>query len=250
MIEVRLLNKGYKNNSEIYKDFLEGKIKNKDEYFSEKVVLLNEIPDFPVYIVDKNKREEDFFEAFKIIADSYINIDREIYMDEVFWHSLLCTYKRDYLLEKYPEIKESERDFKNIVLKKFDWENYIYKSVLAVQYVIDRVVSREERERYFKLIIENLDLYNYIIKYEIFRNDNFLINVLDILDECNLSKILKAKIKGRSDLGSDERYGRRVIFEFNKSYPIVMSPMLEKDELKKIFLEYLGYYYDMSKLEL
>lgn len=249
MIEVRLLKKGYKNNPEIYNDFLEGEIKNKDEYFSDEVFKLNEAPDFPIYIVDKSKREEEFLEAFDIISKSYIDIDREIYMSEVFWHSLLCVHKRDYLLEKYPEIKESEKDFKNIVLKKFDWENYIYKSILAVQYVTDRVQSKEERERYFKLIIENLDLYNYIIKYEIFRNDNFLLNVLDIIDECNLSKILKAKIKDRPDLGKDERYGRRVIFEFNKSYPIVMSPMLEKDELKKIFLEYLGTYYDVSKLK-
>lgn len=54
-------------------------------------------------------------------------------------------------------------------------------------------------------------------KTEKIRNDVFILNVLDILDECNLNEILKAKIKGRSDLGSDERYRRRVIFEFNKS---------------------------------
>lgn len=242
MIEVRFLEKGYKNNPDFYNDFLEGRIKDKEEYFSEKTITLNEMPNFPIYIVDKSTREEEFLKAFDIISKSYINLDREIYMDEVFWHSLLCTYKRDYLLEKYPKIKDSEKDFRNIVIKDFDWENYIYKSILAAQYVTDAVESDEERKRYFKLIIENLDLYNYIIKYEIFRNDKFLINVLDIIDEQDLSKILKAKIQDRPDLGKDERYGRRVIFEFNKSYPIVMSPMMEKDELKKVFLEYLGYY--------
>ena len=92
-------------------------------------------------------------------------------------------------------------------------------------------------------------MYNYIIKYEIFRNDKFLLNILDIIDELDLAKVMKAKIKDRPDLGKDERYGRRVLFEFNKAYPVVMSPMLEKDELEVLFMEYLGYYYDLSKLE-
>ena len=62
-----------------------------------------------------------------------------------------------------------------------------------------------------------------LLNYEIFRNDRFLINLLDVTDELGLSKVLKAKIKGRDDLGKDERVGRRVIYEFNKSYPVVMS---------------------------
>ena len=57
--------------------------------------------------------------------------------------------------------------------------------------------------------------------------------------------MLKAKIKGRGDLGKDERVGRRVIYEFNKSYPIIMSPMMDKDEFKEVFLEYLSYYYEL-----
>ncbi len=96
-----------------------------------------------------------------------------------------------------------------------------------------------------------LDLYNYILKAEIFRNGPFLVNILDIIDEYDLSKVLKAKIKDRPDLGKDERYGRRVVFEFNKSYPIVMSPMMSKEELEcHSFFEYLSYYYDINKLNL
>lgn len=30
----------------------------------------------------------------------------------------------------------------------------------------------------------------------------------------------------------------------NKSYPIVLGPMLEKDELKTYFLKFLSYYYN------
>ena len=94
------------------------------------------------------------------------------------------------------------------------------------------------------LILDNLDLYNYIIKYRIFRNDIFLINVLKIIDEHkDLSSILKAKIKNRDDLGNDERYGRRVIFELNKNYPVMMSPMMEYEDFKNEFLVQLKKYY-------
>ena len=149
----------------------------------------------------------------------------------------------------YPQVGESIKDFHNIVVKKFDLENYIYKCILAAQYVKDNTDNEDDRKKYYNLIVENLDVYNYMIKYEVFRNDKFIINVLDIINYNNLSSILKAKIKDRPDLGKDERYGRRVLFEFNKAYPIVMSPMLEKDELEELFIEYLGYYYDLSKLE-
>ena len=67
-------------------------------------------------------------------------------------------------------------------------------------------------------------------------------SILDIIDEYDLSGILKQKITWRDDLGKDERVGRRVLFEFNKSYPIVLFPMLSKDELKPLFFEYLKMY--------
>jgi hypothetical protein len=246
MIEIRLMKKGYKNNEQFYKYFLEDKLKDKDEYFSGEVVRLVKHPDFPVYMGkgSESEKKELFLEAFDVISKNYLNTDRDVHFDEVFWHSLLCFYKRDYLLEQYPQIKEGINHFNNIVIKNFDWENYIYKCVLGVQYINDNISDDSERKRYYELIIDNLDLYNYIIKYEIFRNDKFLLNILDITDDLGLSNILKAKIKGRNDLGNDERVGRRVIFEFNKSYPIVMSPMLEKKELEEIFLKYLSYYYD------
>ena len=152
-------------------------------------------------------------------------------------------------METYPQISESIDKFQNVVLKKFDWENYVYKCIMAAEYITDATDDKTEQDRYFDIILNNLDLYNYILKSEIFRNGKFLINVLDIIDEDErLSPILKAKIKERPDVGKDERYGRRVIFELNKSYPIIMSPTMEKDELKELFMKYLGYYYDLSKL--
>ncbi|RLQ93616.1 hypothetical protein [Falsibacillus albus] len=248
-MEIRLLEKGYKNNEQFYKDFLEDQLQVKEEYFSNEVVHLDKTPDFPIYIAQgsETERKELFLEAIRILTDYYLDTDRDIHLNELFWHSLLVT-KREYLLENYPKINEGINHFNNIVLKKFDWENYIYKCVLGAQYINDFVTDPEQRERYYSLLVDNLDIYNYIIKYEIFRNDRFLINILDIIDELDLSKILKSKIKNRDDLGKDERVGRRVIFEFNKSYPVIMSPMLEKDELKPIFLKYLSYYYDSTEV--
>ena len=76
----------------------------------------------------------------------------------------------------------------------------------------------------------------------------FVFNILSIVDEFRLSSILKKKITWRNDLGDDPRVGRQVLLEFNKSYPVVMSPMLDKEELKEIFMEYLGYYVDVAEL--
>lgn len=250
-MEVRLLKKSCLNSEEFYKDFLDDNIKYKDEYFTEDKILINNAPDFPIYIAKGSEEVKNklFHEAFEVISKYYLETDRDVHFNEMFWYSLFCVYKRDYLLKMYPEIADGISNFKNIVLKKFDWENYIYKLILGSQYVNDNVDDEDDRKRYYQLIIDNLDLYNYIIKYEIFRNDKFLINILEIIEEYDLTKVMKAKLKGRDDLGKDERVGRRVIFEFNKSYPVVMSPMLDKSELKPLFFEYLSYYYDINMID-
>jgi hypothetical protein len=250
-MEIRLLKKEYKNNEQFYKDFLDDKIKDNDEYFSGEVIYISEAPDFPIYMAKGNEEEKKklFLEGLEVISESYLQTNRDLHFDEIFWHSLLTVSKREYLLDTYPEITEGIKHFNNIVLKKFDWENYIYKCVLGAQYINDITSDETERKRYYHLLIDNLDVYNYIIKYEIFRNDRFLINILDIIDELDLSKVMKMKITWRDDLGKDPRVGRMVIFEFNKSYPVILSPMLEKNDLKELFIQYLSYYYDISQLQ-
>lgn len=115
-MEIRLLDKDFRKNKDLYKDFLEGKIIEKEEYLSEDVVILDNIPDFPIYMANKNEEErnKEFKRAFKIIEDFYINMDREYILDGRFWYSLFLIYKREYLLEKYPEIKDDESKFKNV----------------------------------------------------------------------------------------------------------------------------------------
>lgn len=248
-MQVKLLKSGYKNDKNFYQAFLNNQM---GEYISEdEEVLMNETDDFPIYLGKKRdlEKRQDFLEIVRNLEKDFLTLDRKYSLDERFWHSYLCLYKRDYLLEKYPEIQESEKSFRNIILKKFDWENYLYKGMLAAQYVNDIIKDKDKHEDYYGLILDNLDIFNYVIKYEIFRNAEFLIHFLEIIrdtyvDGIPLSKILKAKIKGRDDLGKDERYGRRVIYEFNKSYPMVLAPMLDKTQLKKYVLNFLRIYYD------
>lgn len=241
-MEIKLLDPRYKKDEKFYKKFIEG---NLSDYISDKSVYIQSVPDFPIYFntKDDKKREELFLKAVKVIASTYYKQnDIEIFESEIFWHSLLCIYKRDYLLKEYPSIKADSKVFKNIVLKKFDWENYIYKSVFAVKYITKFTESPIKQEYYYKLIINNLDVYNYILKYSIFRNGQFLMNVLQVIDDEGLSESLKAKLSKEYSFGKDLRRGRQVIYEFNKSYPVLLAPMLEKEELKYYFKKFLSYY--------
>lgn len=242
-MEIKLLNEEYLKSSEIYEDFIKDQIQKNENAFSSRSVYMEEAPFFPIYLrVNNELREDLYLEAFRAISKYYLKTSREVHFDEVFWHSILCTTFRSQVIETYPEVLESEKDFRNIVLKKFDWENYIYKCVIGAQYIWDNVESEEERKDYVHRIVNNLDVYNYIIKYEIFRNDSFLINVLDIIKDHDLSEVLKKKITWRDDLGKDERVGRRVIFELNKSYPVILAPMLNKEELEVLFLKHMNEY--------
>lgn len=250
-MKLKLLTPGYKNDERFFTSFVNNTIVE-DGYISEAYVYCNEIPSFPIYFgqlyFNKTNIEEKvngLKTLIKVAEDYVLDMDKDIYMDELFWHSYLCIKMRDYLISKYPKCIESYKNFKNIILKNFMWENYIYKAILIAQYVTDLVPN--EKEKYYDLIINNMDIFNYVIKAEFFKNDHFLINILNIIDRTGLSSVLKSQIKGRDDLGKDERYGRRVIFEFNKSYPIVLSPMLSVDELELYFLKYLSYYYSGSE---
>lgn len=243
-MEIKLLSEDYKRNDTLYEDFLNDSLNMSADYMSEKSVFIDTVPDFPVYIAKGTNelKRSQFHEAILILKNNYIQTDRDMHLNELFWHSLLVTKKREYLLDNYPQIKKSKTEFNKIVLKKFDWENYIYKCVLAAEYINDFKMSKEEESKYMDLIYDNLDVYNYTIKYSIFRNAQFIINLLTVIDQENLSEIFKAKIKDKPDLGKDERYGRRVIFELNKNYPAIMAPVLSVNELKSEVLSALNIY--------
>lgn len=123
-MKINLLDKGYKNNEDFYNAFLTNSM---EEFLSDEVIDLKSAPDFPIYlnIPDETERANKFIEAFTVIANHYLQTDRDTHFDERFWHSFLCTAKRDYILENYPQVKSGIKEFNNVVLKKFDWENYI-----------------------------------------------------------------------------------------------------------------------------
>jgi len=249
-MKIRLLKEGYKKDELLYTAFKNGDVLD-DLFFSEETVEIEEAPDFPIYMGKGTEvqKKADFLAAFQTIANSYVNLDRDIHFDERFWHSLLITKKRDYIITNYPQVLDSYREFSNIVIKSFDWENYIYKCILAVEYIEDATDLPLTKEQYYELIVDNLDIFNYIIKYSIFRNGDFLLKILTVIHNLGISELLKGKITDRPDLGKDERYGRRVIFELNKSYPVLMSPLLDIKDLQEEFLRALGNYYDVSGIE-
>ena len=171
-MEIRLLNEAYAKDDLLYDDFINNNISTSASYFSDKSIYIKEAPDFPIYIgkgTNSEKREQ-FRKAISILKKYYTNTDRDVHLNGLFWHSLLISKKREYLVQNYPQILEDQKTFNNIVFKKFDWENYIYKCVLAAEYINDANFQSEEEEfKYIDLIYSNLDIYNYTIMYSIFR---------------------------------------------------------------------------------
>lgn len=248
-MQFKLLNPGYKKNADFYQAFVNEQLAENSEFFSNEVVYFPSNKAFPIYMGVKNKgdKKQDFIEAIQVITSDYLQTSRELHFEEIVWHSYFVSCQRDYLIEQYPNILESQADFENIVTKNFDWENYIYKCVLVAEYVADYSKDNDEQKlKLYNLVYDNLDLFNYIIKYPLFRNGDFVLKFLEVIDELQISYIMKAKIPNRPDLGKDERYGRRVILELNKSYPVILVPMLEKEELKTEVEKALALYYPQA----
>ncbi|MDM8214322.1 DUF6339 family protein [Enterococcus hirae] len=242
-MEINFLKNEYdKDTEKLYQDFKSGQVNINSDYVTDTTVYLTDVPNFPIYLPNNYGTEENFKVAIKTLKKYYISTDRDVHMNGRFWHSLLTIYKRDYIVEKYPEVLESKGKFENIVLKKFDWENYIYKCVLAAEYISDSDFSEKEENEFISTVVNNLDVYNYIIKYKLFRNRQFVVNFLTMIQENDLSNIMKKRIKNHHELGGDERYGRRVVFELNKSYPVLMAPFMDKNELLNKSLEILQQY--------
>lgn len=249
-MKIKLIKATHKRDEKLYNAFVKGTIP--EAFFTDEVVELEEAPPFPIYIAKGNDEEKKaaFLQAFAVIANNYVQLDRDIHFNDVFWYSLFLTHHRQYIIETYPQVLEAHSNFMNVVMKHFDWENYVYKCILAVEYIEDATCLYLPKARYYELIPENLDLYNYIIKSPLFRNGDFLIKLLTVIDKLQLSALLKSKIKDRPDLGKDERYGRRVVFELNKAYPVLMSPLLTVEELEREVIKALSLYYDLSQLPL
>ena len=150
-MEIELLKEGYKNDENFFTSFKNNSLLE-DGYISSNTVFIQNIPDFPIYLgslyFGKNKIEEkkaDFRNIIAIMEKYVLDMDRDIYMDERFWHSYICIYKRDYIIQQYPKCLDNYSNFKKIVIKDFNWENFIYKAILAAQYVNDIVPNEKDK---------------------------------------------------------------------------------------------------------
>lgn len=240
-MRIRLLVANYFNNEEmkqqIYQDFLNNDININKYYFSEDendIIELDNQFDLPIYLNRASK--EEFIRAITILRENMVKTERSVHLSGRFWHSYILLTMRDYVVEKYPQVKEGYDEFRKVVLKYFDWENYIYKCMIAAEYIENSAVETEEEKLYLsEIIVENLDLYNYLIKYTIFRNKQFILNLLRIIDEEGVSEEIKKKVQ--NEAGKDLRLSRMIVYEMNKRYPNIMYPLLSKDELKEEFYE-------------
>src|SRR5699024_12662886 len=100
-MEIRLLDKGYKNNEQFYQDFLDDKINVKDEYFTKELIYIKEAPDFPIYMGrgSEEHKKQGFLEAFPTIAKSYLDTKRDLLLDVRQWNSLLVKNTRYYIID-------------------------------------------------------------------------------------------------------------------------------------------------------
>ena len=57
-----------------------------------KSVFIENAPDFPIYIAKGNEEDKRklFLEAFDTISKYYLDTDRDIHLNEMFWYSLFC----------------------------------------------------------------------------------------------------------------------------------------------------------------
>ena len=241
-MRVNLLFEDYLTDKEkLYQDFIDD---NMDRYISDERVDIDEVRPFPIYMASRNDvyRNERYKEAFRILQSDYMSLGRDLTLDKRFWDSLFFVKFRDYVLDQYPNLKKGYSYFKDIMIKKFNWENYIYKSVIFLDH-LNQHKRPNTHEKYYDLFLNNLDMVNYIIKYPLTRNSVFLFQILDIIDRNDLSELVKKKIKHRKDLVGDQRYIRRVIYEFNKNYPVMMFPDMSLESIEDYFFEFLNMYH-------
>lgn len=251
-MKIRLLNTGYGKNEKLYKDFMNHAINFDASYFSNDYIDLNKnLPIFPIYMarLDDDIQIEEYKEAVYAIMEFYLDYGRDIYMNGTFWHSLLMHHP-EYIINKYGDKIKNHNNFKNIVIKKFNWENYIYKCIIMAEYLHHSTLnSKDEYDYYIELFVENMDVFNYIIKYAIFKNDTFLLNFFKVIDDLKISNIMKASIKDLDLPEKDPRYGRRVVFELNKNYPAVMTPFMTPKDLSDEVIKALSLYVDDSVID-
>lgn len=157
-------------------------------------------------------------------------VPASLYEDGSFWFSLFLTRFQIDLMRDYPQLKTSSESLKNILLKGFNWENYIYKAVVIVK-LKHASQSRFGNTDVVDLILDDLDLFNYLIKSPLFRNLGFILNIFELTRRNAFPVRLKSQIKSEKYKQKDKRFGRRIVYELNKVYPVLFVQKFEMEEL-------------------
>ena len=160
-MKIRLLSESYLKTSKVREDFVNNDIKKEINYSDIEVdISLDKPVPFPIYYADDKNRKKLMIEAFLVIREYYQNLNQDFLMNGTFWQTFILTELREYIIVNYSKVIKSERGFRNLVQKKFDWENYIYKTILLTQYIVDNV-EKENHLKYVELVSDNMDVFNY-----------------------------------------------------------------------------------------
>ena len=243
-MKIRKLSNSIDNNT-LLRYFSYGNLISEDSLFENETFFVNGFEYFDPYVGSLNN-EAYFQKMIRLftnvsnVIDKY-SIPSNYYEDGSFWKSIFLTQYREELNNTYPSIIRDESTFSNVIGKKWGWENYIFKAILVKKLLLNSQRYFTTTELY-ETVAENIDVFNYLIKTPIFRNNEFILKILRIIKDENLSNISKRRILNRPDLGNDERVGRRAIYEMNKIYPIIFIHNLEVDQLKKIYIKAINKY--------
>lgn len=247
-MKINILRNEYIYSEKFIEDFKTNNVGSLQSEYTDESVEINNIEPFNFYlnISNEDRRSFEYIDSLNKIIN-YLILPQKILMNHDFWITLFSKYYYSFTISKFPQLLTKNSDFKNILFKSFDWENYIYKLIIITQYIED-TRPIEEYQKYFNIVVDNLDVVNYLLKNKIFNNANFFVNVLDTIVSTDSSKVLKKSLVKNAKKDKDERVGRKVIFEFNRDYPVISSPILDFEEFKLRFIKYYNEYARKSKI--
>lgn len=233
-MQIRKVDKRYFNSKELRDHFVNGTIMDFQD------CLLNDYydtNDFDIAYFNPyagNSKSPDNDEIWENLLSSVEEImegiPASLYEDGSFWFSLFLTRFQIELMSDYPQLNKTSEPLKNILLKDFNWENYIYKAIVIIK-LKHAAQLRFGNTQIVDSILDDLDLFNYLIKSPLFRNLDFILNIFE-LNRLNTFPVrLKSQIKSEKYKHKDKRFGRRIVYELNKVYPVLFVQKFEMDEL-------------------
>jgi hypothetical protein len=245
-MQIRKVDKRYFDSKELRDHFVNGTLHEHHEFFLDEFYDIGDfdIRYFNPYAGNVKSPHIDIIWDHLIAAVSEImeGIPASLYEDGNFWFSLFLTRFQIELLDDYPQLKKTSEPLKNILLKRFNWENYIYKAVVIVK-LKDVAMRRFGNTDVINVILDDLDLFNYLIKSPLFRNLDFIVSVFELNRQNAFPVRLKSQIKSEKYKQKDKRFGRRIVYELNKVYPVLFVQKFELDELGIKMNEIIGQYH-------